>query len=75
MDEKLLARIDREAGRRGLSRSTYLSQLAARELDAGSGPGRQPSARRALGKLDRLFEVEPAHEDATRAVRAERDSH
>ena len=74
VDDALLARIDKEARSRGLSRSAYLSQLAARELTARSGPGAQPSVRRALEQLDDLFERLPHDEDATVAIRSERDS-
>ena len=74
VDDALLARIDKEARSRGLSRSAYLSQLAVRELAARPGPGRQPSVRRALGRIDDLFERLPHGEDATAAIRSERDS-
>ncbi|MGH2707138.1 MAG: ribbon-helix-helix protein, CopG family [Actinomycetota bacterium] len=74
VDNGLLARIDKEARARGLSRSAYLSQLAARQLEIGSGPGRRASVRSALARLDRLFGHQARHEDATVAVRRERDS-
>lgn len=74
VDDSLLARIDREARTLGLSRSAYLSNLAARELEARPGPGRRAPVRNALARLDRLFEGHIRREDATAAVRQERDS-
>jgi hypothetical protein len=71
-DDKLLRRIDRAANASGKSRSAYLSDLAESEAARGKGPGRTPSARAALRRLDRLFESSSA-EDSTDAVRAERD--
>ncbi|MEK7252555.1 MAG: hypothetical protein AAB198_04830 [Actinomycetota bacterium] len=74
LDDRLLARIDREASRRGLSRSAYLARLAALELDDRSGPGRTASSRRALTAIDGLFAQLPVTEDPTDAIRRERDS-
>lgn len=74
MDDDLLARIDKEARARGLSRSAYLSQLAARELEGRPGPGARPAVRGALARLDVLFGRQPGLEDATAAVRHERDA-
>jgi metal-responsive CopG/Arc/MetJ family transcriptional regulator len=74
MDERLLARIDRAARQAGLSRSAYLSRLAARELEAAGGPGTDRRARRGLAALDRVFSDHPAPEETTTAIRAERDS-
>lgn len=73
-EERLLARIDREARRIGLTRSAYLARLAERELDPRSGPGRQASVRRALARLDELFRRNGMPEDPTEAIRAERDA-
>jgi hypothetical protein len=73
LDETLLHRIDRIAKARGLSRSAYLAELAARDATRQEGPGTAPAARRALSRLDDLFAVGPA-EDATVAIRAERDA-
>jgi metal-responsive CopG/Arc/MetJ family transcriptional regulator len=73
-EDRLLARIDREAARRGLSRSAYLARLAEGELDERSGPGRSPASRRGLTAVDRLFAETPVTEDPTRAIRRERDS-
>lgn len=75
IDERLLARMDKEAKRQGLSRSAYLARLAARELEARQGPGRAAHVRRALERLDALFAREGRREDSTLAVRDERDSH
>jgi metal-responsive CopG/Arc/MetJ family transcriptional regulator len=55
IDERLLERIDDAAVRRGLTRSGYLAQLAAADLDAARGPGAQPAARAALGEIERLL--------------------
>lgn len=74
LDERLLARLDKEARRQGLSRSAYLSRLAARELDARQGPGRGARVRQTLDRLDRLFGAKGQREDATVAIRSERDS-
>ena len=72
-DDKLLRRIDRAAKASGKSRSAYLSDLAESEAARGEGPGKAPSARAALRRLDRLFEGSSA-EDSTDAIRAERDA-
>lgn len=74
VDDKLLARIDRAAKAAGLSRSAYLTRLAARDLGADRGPGAGPLARRAITRLERLFDAQPVEEEATAAIRAERNS-
>jgi metal-responsive CopG/Arc/MetJ family transcriptional regulator len=74
VDDKLLAKIDRAARSAGLSRSAYLARLAARDLGADRGPGADRQARRAIARLEKLFGALPAKEDATEAVRVERDS-
>ncbi len=73
LDDRLLRRIDRAARSRGLTRSAYLAQLAARELDATFGPGQTAAVRLALRQLDGLFATSPAA-DSTSAIRAERDA-
>lgn len=73
MDERLLARVDQEARKGGLSRSAYLARLAAAALGMTRGPGRRAEVRRSLGRLDRLFAAEGTGQDATAAIRAERD--
>ena len=55
VDERLLARIDQACARIGMKRSTYLAQLAERDLDAAAGPGTTPTARAALAALDALL--------------------
>ena len=75
VDDKLLARIDKAARSLGLTRSAYLSRLAAREVEASHGPGRTASARRALRKMDELFASNEREPDTTRVVREERDAH
>ena len=74
VDERLLARIDRAARSAGLSRSAYLARLAARDLGTDRGPGASRQARRAIARLEKLFDTRPAEEEATAAIRAERDS-
>lgn len=74
VDDKLLAKIDRAAKAAGLTRSAYLARLAARDLGTDRGPGAGRQARRAIAQLQKLFQDRPLAEDATAAVRAERDS-
>ena len=74
IDEALLVRIDRAASEAGLSRSAYLSRLAADDLGASTGAGAHPRAKRALKRLDDLFAENPAIIDSTAAVREARDS-
>jgi hypothetical protein len=73
VDDKLLARIDRAPRSAGLTRSAYLARLAARDLGDARGPGASRQARGELARLQRLFDAEPVEDDATTAVRAERD--
>jgi hypothetical protein len=75
VDDKLLARIDKAARSLGLTRSAYLSRLAAREVEASHGPGRAASARRAIRKIDELFVTNKRETDTTKVVRRERDAH
>lgn len=74
MDEKLVARVDREARRLGLSRSAYLARLAEREVGEATGPGNDPKVHQALRNLDRLFAENPHPGDITEIVRRMRDS-
>jgi hypothetical protein len=74
MEEKLVARVDREARRLGLTRSAYLARLAERELGAAQGPGRDPKVRQALADLDKLFAENPHPGDVTEIIRRMRDS-
>ncbi|MDP9248762.1 MAG: hypothetical protein M3O95_11845 [Candidatus Dormibacteraeota bacterium] len=73
IDDSLLVRIDRTARARGLSRSAYLSLLAAQDLGRAVGPGRRASVREALAGLDALFEAAPVG-DAVLELRAEREA-
>lgn len=73
LDERLLARIDRAARRRGLSRSAYIAQLAAREPGTERGPGANRPVHAALRSLDRLFRRNPVPSDATAEIRGMRD--
>ena len=74
VDDKLLARIDRAARSAGLSRSAYLARLAACDLGEERGPGAGRQARRAFARLQKLFDAQPSGEDATVAIRADRDA-
>jgi metal-responsive CopG/Arc/MetJ family transcriptional regulator len=74
VDDKLLARIDRAARSAGLSRSAYLARLAARDLGVDRGSGADRRARRAIARLDKLFDARSPEDEATAAIRAERDS-
>jgi hypothetical protein len=74
IEDRLLARIDRAARESGLSRSGYLSRLAAKEVESAPGPGRDRKVRGALRRLDELFREHPVTEEATAAVRAERNA-
>jgi metal-responsive CopG/Arc/MetJ family transcriptional regulator len=74
VDDKLLARIDRAARSAGLSRSAYLARLAARDLGEHRGPGAGRQARRAVARLQKLFGTQPSGEDATVAIRGDRDA-
>lgn len=60
IDEQLLARIDRAASRKGMSRSGYLAELAERDIGPGSGPGADPVVRAAMRALDDLYAAAPA---------------
>jgi hypothetical protein len=73
LNDALLRRIDRVAKASGLSRSAYLAKLAERDTARSEGPGTMRAARRALARLDALFEGGP-DEDSTVAIRAERDA-
>ncbi len=74
VDDKLLARIDRAARSAVLSRSAYLARLAARDLGEDRGPGAGRQARRAVARLQKLFDTQPSGEDATVAIRADRNA-
>lgn len=71
VDDRLLVRIDRAAGRRGLTRSGYLAELASRDIGVGGGPGTDPTVVAALQALDDLF-ADTSALDATTAVRGVR---
>jgi hypothetical protein len=75
LDDRLLARLDRLAAERGLSRSALLAEFAACGLGEPRGPGLKPEVRQALSSLDELFaEAEGPAEDSTAPIRAERDA-
>ncbi|HEX9343603.1 MAG TPA: hypothetical protein VF995_08330 [Actinomycetota bacterium] len=74
IDDQLLQRIDRAAQRLGLTRSAWLSRVAARDVGDEHGPGTDQRARRAMAALDQLFQRQSVPEDATAAIRADRDT-
>jgi metal-responsive CopG/Arc/MetJ family transcriptional regulator len=74
VDDKLLARIDSAARSAGLSRSAYLARLAERDLGEARGPGASRQARRALYRLQDLFDAHSGEVDATSAIRGDRDA-
>ena len=71
-EERLLRRIDRAARAKGLTRSAYLADLAARDLGTARGSGATRQARGALRRLDSIFARLP-HEEAAAAIRSQRD--
>ena len=73
LNDALLRRVDRIAKGRGLSRSAYLEELAAKDAARSEGPGTSRAARRALAQLDELFATGAA-EESTLAIRRERDA-
>ena len=73
VDDRLLRRIDRAARERGMSRSAYLAELAARDLGVSKGAGATRRARGALRRLDGLFARLP-HDDGVASIRAQRDA-
>ena len=72
MRDDLLARVDRMARKRGLTRSAYISALASRELEEGKGPGAQPAVRRAFEDVDELFDSNESKGEATALIREQR---
>ena len=74
VDERLLALVDRQARREHLSRSAYLALLVRRGLDQQPGRGHGIHVRRAMSRLDKLFASQGVGEEATAAVRGERDA-
>lgn len=74
LEDRLLRRIDRAARARGLSRSAYLAEIAAKDLGGQRGPGADPSVRAAMADVDELFRLNPVPgEDMTLAIRRMRD--
>lgn len=74
LDQRVLARVDLVARRRGLTRSAYLEQLAVADLARQKGPGADPSVRAALASLDTLFgQNQVPDEDFTLVIRRMRD--
>ena len=74
IDDALLRRIDEAARGSKLSRSAYLSRVAAEALGEAKGPGASPKVQAAMARLDELFARNPRPEDSTTAIRAERDA-
>jgi hypothetical protein len=56
IDDRLLRRIDRAARQKGMTRSAYLADLAARDIGLIRGPGATKRARDAVRSLDDLFD-------------------
>jgi len=73
IDDRLLRQIDRVARERGMTRSAFLAELAARELGVARGSGATRRAKGALRRLDGLFSRLP-QQDTTAAIRAQRDA-
>jgi len=73
IEERLLRQVDRAAKERGVTRSAYLAELAAREVGLARGSGSTRQARGALPRLDRLFGRLP-YDDPTDALRSQRDA-
>jgi hypothetical protein len=75
IDDDLLQRIDRAARKKGVSRTAYLLQVIAKEV-GGGGNRREAGSdvHAALQELDELFAGLGPGEDATVAVREERDA-
>lgn len=74
VDDKLLARIDAAARSAGLTRSAFLSRMAERHLSERPGPGASRQAGRAVSRLQDLFSAHPGEEEATTAIRGDRDA-
>jgi len=75
IDDALLRRIDEAARGAKLSRSAYLSNVAAEALGEARGPGASPKVQAAFDRLTELFARNPGwDEDSTAAIRAERDA-
>jgi len=75
VDHELLEPIDRAARANGLSRSKYLSDVIARQFGVEElRHAREAGVDDALRELDQLFVGFGLREDATGAVRAERDA-
>lgn len=75
IDEKLLARIDREARGRKMSRSAYLAEVAKEDLGEAVGPGANPQVRQTIRTIKALFANNPTPGDPTQLIREDRDSH
>jgi hypothetical protein len=73
VDAKLLARLDREAQARGVSRSALISDLAAKGLGEPLGPGARPEVQRAIERIRQLFAASGPEDDSTAVIRAMRD--
>jgi metal-responsive CopG/Arc/MetJ family transcriptional regulator len=75
IDDSLLRRADKVAKEKKLSRSGFISQLIAQELDGKKGPGASKQAREAMRRMDELFRANPTtNEDLTDVIREMRDS-
>lgn len=73
LDTGLVARLDREARARGISRSALIAELAGKGLGESLGPGARPEARQAIERIRSLFTGREAAEDSTAVIRSMRD--
>jgi metal-responsive CopG/Arc/MetJ family transcriptional regulator len=72
IDDRLLARIDRAARERGLSRSAYIADIASRHVGTARDLELSERAKPAPLCLDGILARLP-HGDPTRAIRSHRD--
>jgi hypothetical protein len=72
LNDRLVARLDREAAARGLTGSALLAELVARGLGEPIGPGGRPEEREALEWLQELCR-EVRVVDSRRIIREMRD--
>lgn len=73
IDDRLLARIDEAARAAGLTRSAWLTRLAAEEIEGEKPHERAERVRRTTEDLRRLFADTPPG-DSTAIVREMRDA-
>ena len=76
LDGQLLAQLDSEARRRGMSRSALIAEMATKELGTATGPGANSKVHSAIQELQELFRTAKYDDsrDATAILREMRDS-